>query len=228
MQPRHPHHRNGRALALSLAALISCAALAGGTGCARNEGSVNDTRDGMKRALEQMIRDSQSYYVPEGLPGRQAVLEQLQKQPAPAAKRDLSPLERFFLFEVAPEQAQKAPVDELRGAYCAAMESLMGDWWGTPRGTVDTATSERLLAIDGIDACLLKQLDNDKAIRFGDSEGATIGKRLGFQVADLAAALLARRHHLAYDVDGQPGERKPRRDALRQQIQQQTPPPAQR
>ena len=48
----------------------------GGTGCASEFGSHGAVKD----ILDQMVKDARVYYVPEGLPGRKPLLEQLPKQ----------------------------------------------------------------------------------------------------------------------------------------------------
>jgi hypothetical protein len=171
----------------------------------------------MKNILDQMIRDSKVYYVPEGLPGRKQLLDQLPKQSGNFWQA-LSPLQSFFIFETAPEYLKKAPREVAQAAYCAAMEALPGDWWG-PYGRPNSDTSKRLMQIDGIDACLLRQLDNEKRVYMGDSESATLAKLEKFQVADLAALLLSAKRKLEYPIHDLPEDRKARRDALKKQIE---------
>jgi hypothetical protein len=167
--------------------------------------------------LDQMLRDSRIYYVPEGLPGRGDLLRTLRAQPADLW-RALTPLQSFFIFETAPEYLNKAPRDVAQSAYCAALEALPGDWWG-PYGNPVSETAQRLLQVDGIEACLLRQLDNEKRIDMGDSESATLSRLEKLQVADLAALFLAARHSLDYSMHRQPEERKACRVTLRTRIE---------
>lgn len=171
----------------------------------------------MQDLLDQMLRDSRLYYVPEGLPGRNALLKILHEKPVDPW-RSLTPLQSFFLFEAAPEYLRTATPEVAQGAYCAAMQALTGDWWG-PYGRPVSESSQRLLQIDGIDACLLRELDNETRVPMGDSEPATLAQLEQFQVADLAALFLAFRHGLVYPMHRQLQERKGRRLAMRKQIE---------
>jgi len=175
--------------------------------------------DPVKDTLDRMIRDSGVYYVPEGLPGRTSLLDALTKQSGDFWQA-LSPLQSFFVLETAPAYLQKAPREVAQAAYCAAMEALPGDWWG-PYGRPDSDTSRRLLQIDGIDHCLLRQLDNEKRVQMGDSEPATLAKLETFQVGDLAALLLSARHGLEYPIHDSLQDRKARRGALKKRLEQQ-------
>ena len=173
----------------------------------------------MKALLDQMLRDSSVYYVPEGLPGRTPLLNELAKQSGDVWER-LSPIQSFFVFETEPEYLKKAPREVAQAAYCAAMEVLPGDWWGS-YGSPSSDTSQRLLAIEGIDACLRWQLDNERPVTMGDSEPATLAKLEKFQVADLAALFLAAKHGLPYRLHDSPPDRKARREAMKREIAQQ-------
>jgi len=171
----------------------------------------------VKDILDQMVRDARVYFVPEGLPGRTQLLDELPKQSGNFWEA-LSPIQSFFVFETAPEYLKTAPREVAEAAYCAAIETLPGDWWG-PYGRPDSDTSQRLLQIEGIEACLLRQLDNEKPVSMSDSEPATLAKLEKFQVADLAALFLSARDKLEYSLHDQPDARKARRDALKKQAE---------
>lgn len=171
----------------------------------------------MKNILDQMVRDAWVYFVPEGLPGRKQLLDQLAAQSGDFWQT-LSPIQSFFVFETAPQYLTKAPREVAQSAYCAAMETVPGDWWG-PYGRPDSDTSLRLLQVEGIESCLLRQLDNEKPVAMADSEPATMAKLDKFQVADLAALFLSVRHKLEYSLHDQPEDRKARRAALKRQAE---------
>jgi hypothetical protein len=171
----------------------------------------------LQALLDQMLGDSRIYYVPEGLPGRSELLRLLPAEPEDLW-RTLTPLQSFFVFETAPEYLRKAPREVVRSAYCAAMEVLPGDWWG-PYGSVDTDTAQRLMRIEGIEGCLLRQLDNEKPLNMGDSESATLARFEKFQVADLAALFVANRYSVEYSMHRQPQERQPSRAALKKWLE---------
>ena len=172
--------------------------------------------NGVKNLLDQMAHDARNYYVPEGLPGRPALLDSLAREPDPPWT-ELSPLQGFFLFETAPTLLKRAPPEFAQAAYVAAMKALTGDWWG-PYGRPDSDSSRRLLQIDGIDACLLALLDDDQRLAMGDSEPATLAKLETFQVGDLAALLLAAEHQLEYPMHAPLPQRQARRAAIRARL----------
>jgi hypothetical protein len=167
--------------------------------------------------LDQMHRDSASYFVAEGLPGRAEVLALLATTDD-VAWSGLTPMQCFFLFETAPGYTDTAPPALVRDAYCAAVGTLPGDWWG-PYGRANSDTSQRLLAVDGIEACLLRQLDNTDRLAMGESESATFAALDELEVGDVAAWLLVARHGLEYAMHRPPGERRASRVRLRQRIE---------
>lgn len=169
----------------------------------------------MKDILDKMLRDSRHIFVPEGLQGRQQLLDQLARQTEPW--KGLTPIQNFFLFEVAPDKASKAPAAVVRDAYCAALESLPGEWF-TPFSSLSTGTSKRLLAITDMDACLVRQLDNQKEVDFGDSEAHANASLAHYQVGDLAALFLGARHKLDYDIRAPLAARITRRGELKRQL----------
>ena len=168
----------------------------------------------MKDILDKMLQDARRYLVPEGLPGREQLLAALPED-ATSLWQELTPIQAFFVLESAPTYLEQAPPDVARAAYCAALGSLPGEWF-TPYSSLVTATSRRMIGIDGIDGCLLAQLDNDTLVAFGDSEPHAEASLARYQVADLAALFLCARHGLAYDIRAPLETRVARRDELRQ------------
>ncbi len=163
-----------------------------------------------------MRRDSNSYYAPEALPGRAELLASLARVTGDVWT-GLTPLQSFFLFEVAPDYAASAPHEVVLDAYCAAVGALTADWWG-PYGRADSPTSRRLLAVNGIEECLLRQLSNTDRIPMGGSESATYAALDELEVGDVAAWLLAAQHGLDYAMHRPPEERRASRALLHRRL----------
>lgn len=170
----------------------------------------------MKQILDKMLRDSRQYFIAEGLPGRQELLDQLKAAPQEPWKGK-TPIQNFFLFEVAPEYLAKAPPAVARDAYCAALGAVPGEWF-TPYTSINTSTSKRMLGIEGIDTCLVGKLDDAQLVRFDDSEPHAMASRAQYQVGDLAALMLAAHHQLDYDMNQPLDARKARRQELKKQL----------
>lgn len=130
----------------------------------------------------------------------------------------LSPIEAFFLFETSPATAARAPIEVRARAYCAAVESIMPAWWGTP-GTTSSEPQKRLLALGApVAKCLVKLFDSTRMLGYTDGESNTEADAYAWTVADLAAGFVAIIVGASYDEEAEPAARAINRAALRNRL----------
>jgi hypothetical protein len=150
-------------------------------------------------------------FFPEGVPNYP--VDQLNPE-------DLTDLERFFYIELKPEWKEHLTDAQLVNAYCAALQHLQGDWWGE-LGSLESPLCAHLLAVEGIDDCLVRQLSNTKPVQYLEGEEATYAHLYELCVADLAALFLAQEHAIDYDLLIDKSERAARREVLIEKLSSQ-------
>jgi len=168
----------------------------------------------LKQHLAAARKQSDSYLNGEALPARADVLAIVEGSSEPWWE-SLSPEETFLLFEISPATAERAPVDVRARAYCAGVDSVSAEWWGTP-GSTDNEVSRRLVAVGKPAAqCLAALFDSDKRLKYMDGEMRSSVKEYGWTVADLAAGLAAKILGESYDTSAPSAERVVARAKLR-------------
>jgi hypothetical protein len=164
----------------------------------------------LEHALEQVRQESRSHFSVDALPARQRLADAVAA--VPRAWEQRAPLDQFFIFAVDPEAAVQAGPMTVAKAYGAALEGLIGDWWGLP-GTVRTPAATQLVSLRAnAEPVLVELLGCEASLEYDDSESHTLANRLGLKVADLAAGLLAairgERYDWRADADARQGARE--------------------
>lgn len=167
--------------------------------------------------LGEARRQSDSYLSGEVLPARKDIDAIVEADPRPWWQ-SLTPDQTFLLFEASPDTAARAPADVRVNAYCAGVETVSAEWWGTPSAP-QTQLSQRVITLGKpVVHCLARLFDNDRRIAYRDGESRFEAQQNQWTVADLAAGLAARAVGEAYDASAPPADRAARRDALRAQL----------
>ncbi|HEY6173883.1 MAG TPA: hypothetical protein VIX73_05530 [Kofleriaceae bacterium] len=168
----------------------------------------------LTQLLGEARTQSDSYLSGEALPARKDIAAIVDADPRPWWQ-SLTPDQTFLLFEASPETAARAPADVRVNAYCAGVETVSAEWWGTP-GAPQTQLSQRVIALGAPAArCLARLFDDERRIFYKDGESQFESRQNQWTVADLAAGLAARALGESYDASAAPAERAARRDALR-------------
>ncbi|MCB9235289.1 MAG: hypothetical protein H6581_26780 [Bacteroidia bacterium] len=198
-------------LSLLLAILLLSASCKGNSGGSAAHSPSSNPKD-LKQILDQMLLDAEAYSMPEGLPGRADLLKALAASPQ-GYWQDLTPMQLFFVLETDPGQGKVIAPEMQREAYMTAISTLPMEWWGE-WSYDESETRNRLLALPGIEARLIESLTDERRVRMGDSESATLAKMYQYQAGDVAAALLHVMHKMEpYNFNQEVGERiKYRRD----------------
>lgn len=203
------------------------AVLAALAACARPNPMQNDvmtntaTPDPQLTRLTQVLAEarsqSDSYLSGEALPARKDIAAIVDADPRPWWQ-SLAPDQNFLLFEASPDTAARAPADVRLRAYCAGVEAVSAEWWGTP-GAPQTQLSQRVIALGAPAArCLAALFDNDRRITYKDGESRFEARQNQWTVADLAAGLAARALGDAYDASASPPDRASLRAGLRSKL----------
>lgn len=168
----------------------------------------------LKHALEQARQESRSHFSVDALPTRQRLADAVAV--APGAWEQRAPLDQFFIFAVSTETAVQAGPTIVARAYGAALEGLIGDWWGLP-GSVRTPAAAQLVSLRAnAEPVLVELLEREVPLEYDDGESYTLANRLGLQVADLAAGLLAAIRGERYDWRADAGARQSARERMKQ------------
>ena len=202
-----------------LAALVALAGCPGAPDVVTNKVAVDPQLARLTELLAEARRQSDSYLSGEALPVRKDIAAIVDGDARPWW-RSLTPDQAFLLFEASPDTAARAPDDIRLGAYCAGVEAISAEWWGTPSAP-QTQLAQRMIAVGpAAMPCLARLFDNDRRITYKDGEAGFEASQNEWTVADLAASLAARAVGEAYDASAPPADRAVRRDALRSE-----PPP---
>lgn len=206
-------------LASALAVLVACS----GTSTMQNQVMTNTSPPDPKLGqLTQLLAEartqSDAYLSGEALPARADIAAIVDADPRPWWQA-LNPEQTFLLFEASPETAARAPIEARLTAYCAGVESISAEWWGTPDGP-QTALSQRVIALGKpVARCLARLFDRDRRISYLDGEARFEAKHNQWTVADLAASLAARAVGETYDATAPRAERAARRATLRPMLE---------
>jgi len=172
----------------------------------------------LMQVLAEARKQSESYLSGPALPARKDIVAIVDADARPWWQ-SLSPEQTFLLFEVSPTTAGRAPAEVRAAGYCAGVENISAEWWGTP-GAPQTEVSQRLIALGKSAAhCLVRLFDNERRVTYKDGETRVEAKQDPWTVADLAAGLAARAVGSSYDASVSPVERAARRQLLRSQLQ---------
>jgi predicted transcriptional regulator len=202
--------------------LVACTACSG-TPQMQNQVMTNTAApDAQLTRLTQMLaearKQSESYLSGEALPARKDIVAIVDADARPWWQ-SLTPDQTFLLFEASPPTAARAPADVRVTAYCAGVENISAEWWGTP-GAPQTELSRRVIALGKpVARCLARLFDSDRRIFYKDGETRVEAKQNQWTVADLAAGLAARAVGESYEASAAPAERAARRQALRPKLQ---------
>ena len=197
-----------------LAALVALAGCPGAPDVVTNKAPVDPQLARLTELLGEARRQSDSYLSGEALPVRKDITAIVDGDARPWWQ-SLTPDQTFLLFEASPDTAARAPAEVRVGAYCAGVEAISAEWWGTPSAP-QTQLAQRMIAV-GPPAmrCLVRLFDDDRRITYKDGEARFEASQNEWTVADLAAGLAARAVGEAYDASAPPADRAARRDALR-------------
>jgi hypothetical protein len=121
---------------------------------------------------------------------------------------------RFLAAEVlaAGDARDVSPADAaaLAPLYAAALANGWTEWgnaWGIP-GEVEGPAATHLIALGGAAvAPLAALLGDERPVRYGGSQVATLGNAFGFRVKDLALAFIRRIRGERVEMDEDPAER---------------------
>jgi hypothetical protein len=172
----------------------------------------------LSHVLAEARKQSESYLSGEALPARNDIVAIVDADARPWWQ-SLTPDQTFLLFEASPPTAARAPADVRATAYCAGVESVSAEWWGTP-GAPQTELSRRVIALGKpVAQCLARLFDSDRRISYKDGETRVEARQNQWTIADLAAGLAARAVGESYDASAAPAERAARRQALRPKLQ---------
>ena len=131
---------------------------------------------------------------------------------------ELTPVENFFLFEISPPTASRAPANIRAEAFCAGVQQVNSEWWSIP-GSRHAETTEHALASDTpITQCLVKLFDDKGELDYADGESNINAEVLRWTVGDLAAGIVAISLGEKYDSRATPEERAARRAELRAKV----------
>lgn len=171
----------------------------------------------LTQVLAEARKQSDSYLSGEALPARKDLAAIVDAEARPWWE-SLTPEQSFLLFEASPKTAARAPADVRTTAYCAGVENISAEWWGTP-GAPQSELSQRVIAL-GMPAakCLAQLFGNERRIVYKDGETRLEAKQHEWTVADLAAGLAARVLGESYDASAPAAERAARRAALRAKL----------
>ena len=178
------------------------------------EDTAQDTAQGkLREALRAIRAESQHYFSLAALPSR----KQLQ-QAAEACNgdvwRQMTPLERFFVFGISSKIRAAAGPATVAEAYCAALRVMPADYWGMP-GSLDTPQAHELLDLGrAAQPCLRAQLADSTPLVFKEGEANVLTEEFSWTISDLAASFLAAVSSVHFDARRTPAERQ----AMRQQL----------
>lgn len=201
-----------------LAALAACS----GSNQMQNQVMTNTSSpDPQLARLTQVLADARkqadSYLSGDALPARRDIAAIVDADPRPWWQ-SLTPEQTFLLFEASPATASRAPADVRAGAYCAGVEAVSAEWWGTPV-SLETALSQRAIAVGApVARCLARLFDSDRRISYKDGEARFAARENQWTIADLAAGLAARAVGERYDATAPVADRAARRAALRAKL----------
>lgn len=209
---------------MSRAAVVVLVALAACAGCSARQNDIMTNTAPPDPQLARLIqllgearKQSESYLSGEALPACKDIAAIVDADPRPWWQ-SLTPDQTFLLFEASPDTAARAPASVRINAYCAGVETVSAEWWGTP-GAPQTQLSQRVITVGKPAArCLARLFDNDRQIAYRDGESRFEARHNQWTVADLAAGLAARAVGETYDASAPPADRAARRDALRAQL----------
>jgi hypothetical protein len=171
----------------------------------------------LKEKLAVAQEQAKNYLSGDALPVGNDVLAIVDKDIRPWWE-SLSPSEAFFLFEISPRTAARAPIDVRARAYCAGVGIVSAEWWGTP-GSPNTEPAARLVAIGRpAAACLVPLFDDDHRTLYKDGETRSDAKANAWTLGDIAAGLAARIVGEIYDASASPADRAARRAGLRAKL----------
>ena len=178
-------------------------------------------RDAQLTRLAQVLAEartqSNSYLSGDALPARKDIAAIVDAE-ARSWWESLTPEQAFLLFEASPKTAARSPVDVRTTAYCAGVENISAEWWGTP-GAPQTELSQRVIAVGmPVAKCLAQLFRNERRLVYKDGETRLEAKQNEWVVADLAAGLAARAIGEAYDASAPATTRAARRAALRAKL----------
>ena len=130
----------------------------------------------------------------------------------------LTPLERFFLFEISSNVAARAPADVRAEAFCAGIKDVLSDWWSTPGESSTEASKHALELKSPVVRCMVKLFDETKELAYNDGESNALAEQHHWTVADLAAGIVAVSLGETYDEKAEPEKRAARRAELRAKV----------
>jgi predicted transcriptional regulator len=202
-----------------LAALAACAARnAQRDDVVTNAATLDPQLARLVQVLAEARRQADNYLSGEALPARKDIAAIVEREPR-AWWQSLTLDQTFLLFEASPDTAARAPAEVRVNAYCAGVETVAAEWWGTPSAP-QTQLAQRVIALGRpAGACLARLFDDDRRISYRDGESRFEARQNQWTVADLAAGLAARAIGESYDAAASPADRAARRDALRTRLQ---------
>lgn len=171
----------------------------------------------LKQVLAEARKQAESYLSGEALPARGDIAAIVDAEARPWWE-PLSPEQAFLLFEASPGTAARAPAEVRANAYCAGVEHVSAEWWGTPEDP-QTDVAKRVIAQGAAGAkCLARLFENPRRLAYKDGETRLEAKQHEWTVADLAAGLAARALGEAYDASAPASDRAARRAELRPKL----------
>jgi hypothetical protein len=210
----NPKGRRRAAVLAVLAALAGCVGAEKPGEVVTNKVPVDPQLARLTELLGEARRQSDSYLSGEALPARKDIAAIVDGDARPWWQ-SLTPDQMFLLFEASPDTAARAPAEVRVSAYCAGVEAISAEWWGTP-GAPQTQLAQRVIGVGRSAArCLVRLFDNDRRITYKDGEARFEARQNEWTVADLAAGIAARAVGESYDASAPPADRAARRDALR-------------
>lgn len=132
--------------------------------------------------------------------------------------KQLTPIESFFLFEISPTVAGKAPADVRANAFCAGVAEVSGEWWSIPGSKTSETVQHALAAKLPIGPCLVKLFDSTTEPAYDDGESNIHAETYHWTVGDLAAGIVAVSLGETYESSVEPEKRAARRAELRAKV----------
>jgi hypothetical protein len=203
---------------------VVCVALAACTGASKQErptasepAKVDKAVMTLQQHLVKAREESKLYLSGDALPVG-AQVRALVEQDARAWWDGLSPLEAFFLFEISPSVASRAPASVRAAAYCAGVADVFSEWWSVPGSPTSETTRHLIESGVPVASCLVEQFDNPKPLHYLDGETSLDAEEHSWTRGDLAAGIVALLLHETYENRAAPDVRTRRRAELRAKV----------
>jgi hypothetical protein len=197
----------------AVALTVAIAACGCKTSELKRDESMKANESELKRHLAAAREQSISYFSGATLPEAGAVRAAAQGQSAPWEA--LTPEERFYLFEIDPTIAARAPGDVRAAAACAGVADAPPEWWGRPYAMTGDAARTLVSLGRATTGCLRPLLDDTTPLRYRDGESNASAEHFSWTTADLAAALIAEILAAPWDGRAPAADRAARRADLR-------------